>query len=76
MRAPVAQERRDVFDRLHGGGKADALRRGAAVLLHQAVQARQRQRQVRAALIVRHGVDLVHDQGADVRQHLARLSRR
>ena len=69
----VAQECRDFLDGLDGGGKADALRPRESALLHQAVQARQRERQVRAALIVRHGVDFVHDQGAHLRQHLARL---
>ena len=39
--------------------------RAPAVLFHQAVQARQGQRQVRAALIVGDGVDFVHDHGAD-----------
>ena len=45
-------------------------------LFDQGIQARQRQRQMRAALIVRHGVDLVHNHGAGGAQHGARLFRR
>ena len=76
VRAVSLRNGRHVLDRLDGGGEADALRLAAAVLLHQPVEARQRQRQVRAALVVGHGVDLVDDHGADVRQHFARALRR
>ena len=69
----VAQERRDILDRFHRGGEADALRFGAAVLFHQPVQPRQRQGKVRAALIVSDRVDFVHDQSSHAAQHLAGL---
>jgi hypothetical protein len=52
--------------------------RGPAVLFHQPVEARQRQRQVRAALVVGHGVDLVDDQVrtcASISRGLAAVSR-
>ena len=52
--------------RFDGGRKADALRRGPRRST-SAVQARQRQRQMRAALVVRHGMDFVDDDRADVR---------
>ena len=69
----IAEEGGDIRQRFDGGGEADALRGGAAVLLHQAVEARQREGQVGAALVVGHGVNFVHDHGADGSQHLARL---
>ena len=62
----------DLLDGLHRRREADALRPRPAVLRHQLIEPRQRQRQVRAALIVRHGVDLVDDHRAHVLQHLAR----
>ena len=68
----VAQEGRDILQRFHGGGEADALRRAPAVLFHQAIEPRQGQGEVRAAFVVGHGMNFIHDQRADVRQHLAR----
>ena len=64
MRGVVAEERGDVLDGLDGGGEADALRLGQAALLDEPVEARQRQGEVGAALVVGDGVDLVDDQGA------------
>ena len=69
----LAQKRRDIFQRLHRSGESDALRCGTTVLLHQAVEPRQGQSQVSAALVVGDGMDLVHDHGADAGQHLAGL---
>ncbi len=66
-RAPVAdvddvrvraQELRHFFDRAHRRRQADLLQRAA----RQRLQPRHRQRQMRAALVVRHGVNLIHDQ--------------
>ena len=59
-----AQELRHLFDRIQRGGKADALRPPAARPFDQRVQTCQRQRQVGAALIVDHRMDLVHDHRA------------
>jgi len=68
-----AEESGHFFDGPHGSGEADALRFGAAAGRDQCIQAREREGQVRAALVVRHGVDLVHDDGAGGAQHVARL---
>ena len=50
---------------LHRRRKPDRLRLAAAS--DQRIEPRQRQRQMRAALVVRHRVDLVDDQRAHVR---------
>jgi hypothetical protein len=39
-------------------------------------QALERHRQMRAALVVRHGVNLIHDDGVDGSENLAALLRR
>ena len=59
------QEAGDLLDRALGGREADAVQ----IPPDQRLQPLQRQRQVGAALVVRHGVDLVHDHRADVLQH-------
>ena len=68
----VAQELRDFFDGLDRRRQPDALRLRA---LDQRIQPRQRQRQVRAALVVGHGMDLVHDHGPRGAQHAPRAFR-
>ena len=72
-RGVVAQERGDILDGLDGGGEADALGLGQPALFDETVEAREREGEVRAALIVGDGVDLVDDQRADLGEHLARL---
>ena len=62
--ASVAQKRRHFFDAVSRWRKARCAAARVAALLHQPVEARQRQRQMRAALIVGHGVNFVHDHGA------------
>ena len=61
------QEPRHLFGRPNGGRQSDALRGP----LRQAVQALQRQREVRAALCARDGVNLVDDHGLYARQRVA-----
>ena len=58
---------RDFFDGLLRRGQADALDRLRGVR----GEALQRERQMRAALGLRHGVDFVDDDGAHGREHLA-----
>ena len=64
-----AQEAGHRFDRLDGGGEADALQPAP----RQPVEPRQAERQVRAALIVDYGVNLVDDHRAGGTQHLPAL---
>ena len=64
-----AQEPRDLIERTLRGGQADALGR----LLGELVQPFERQREVRAALGGRQGVDLVDDHPPDAAQGLASL---
>ena len=82
-----AQELGYQRDRVLRGGEADALRgvgaageelAGAEAVLaaDQCVEAFEREGEVRAALVVGDGVDLVDDDGANVAQVLARLGRR
>ena len=66
-----AQEPRDLIERTLRGGQADALGR----LLGELVQPFERQREVRAALGGRQGVDLVDDHPPDAAQGLASLRR-
>ncbi len=78
------QEAPDLLQRVLGGAQADALDRPARLARsacaacparpgHQGLQALERQGQVRAALGVRHRVDLIHDHRLHPGQHLARL---
>jgi hypothetical protein len=60
-----------LVDRLLGGRQADALQPPAADM----VQALERQREVRAAPRLEHGMDLVHDHHARALQHGARALR-
>ena len=60
----AGQEMRDLFDRLLRGRQADARRP-----VRQQVKPLQRERQVRAALVVGDGVDLVDDYGLDIAQN-------
>ncbi len=62
-----AEELRDARDRLHRGGKADALRR----LRQQRIESFQADRQLRAAFAARYRVHLIQDQGGDAAQRLA-----
>ena len=55
------------LDRLLRGAQADALEPRIA----KGVEPLQRERQVRAALVPRHGVNLVHDDGARALQHFS-----
>ena len=57
---PTQQPRRDL-DRPHRRREADPLRPRAAGRGHQRVEPLERERQVRAALVAGHGVDLVDD---------------
>ena len=59
-----------LFDRLLRRGKADAHGRA----MSQRFQPFERQREMRAALVVGHGVDFVHDHGLDIAQDRAALS--
>jgi len=72
----VAQEGGDVFERFHCGRKTDPLGLRSTVLFHQVVEAGEREREVRAALVIGHRVDLVDDEGAHFGQHFARLGGR
>ncbi len=70
-RCAAAEEARDLLRRTHRRGQADALHG----LLEQVVEPLERDGEVRAALRRRDGVDLVHDDGVDVDQGLARARR-
>ena len=59
--AAADEEAPDLLERLLGGGQADPLH----VVLGEVLEALQRERQVRAALGARHGVDLVDDAPLD-----------
>ena len=65
--ARADQEAGDRLDRPLRGREADAL----GPLLRQRLEALQREREVRPALVPRHRVDLVHDHGAHVAEALA-----
>ena len=62
MRCRGAEKVAHFFNRLHGGGEADALR--PAVPPVSASRRASVERQMRAALVVGHGVDFVDDHGA------------
>ena len=64
--AGAHQQAGDVLHGLLGGAEADALQRPAG----QGVQALQREREVGAALVSGHRVDLVHDDRVRALQHL------
>ncbi len=68
-----AEELRHLLDRPHRRRKADALGPRAPAGFDQRVEAGQSERQVRAALVVDHGVNFVHDQGSRRAQRLAAL---
>ena len=72
MGAGSDEEVGDLLDGLLGGREADALEASAG----QVLQPLERERQVAAPLVPRHGVNLVHDHGPDTAQHLARALRR
>ena len=63
------QESGDLLDRLLGRGQTDALERAA----RQMLQPLEREREVAAALVPRHGVDLVHDHRAHRAEHRTRV---
>jgi hypothetical protein len=65
--AVAGQEMSNFFDRLLGGGESDADGRA----ISQRLQPLQRERQVRAALVVRYGMDFVNDDGLDMAQNRA-----
>ena len=65
---PSRQEPRDLLDRLLRRRKPDALQLAPADM----IEALERQREVRAAARLQHGVDLVDDHDARGLQHLAR----
>ena len=58
------QQARRGLDGAHGGGETDPLQAAAPARDHQLLQPLQREREVGAALVARHRVDLVHDHGA------------
>ena len=64
------EEARDGLDRPDRRRQADALRTRTAGLLDEIVEPRERQRQVRAALVVGHRMNLVDDDGLDAAQRL------
>ena len=66
-RAPADQKSRHLLDRLLRRRQADAGQRAAG----ERLQPLERQRQMRAALVARDGVNLIDDHGAAGRQHLA-----
>ena len=59
----AGQKMRDLLNRLLRGRQSDARRP-----VRQQVEALQREREVRAALVVGDGVDFVHDDGLDIAQ--------
>ena len=59
------KQARHFFDRLYRRGKADPLQPAAG----ERIEPRQRQRQMRAALVVRDGVNFVDDHGRGGSQH-------
>lgn len=63
---PFAEELRNLFDGFDRCGESDALRFPA---LHQRIQARERESQVRAAFVVGQGMDFVHDHCSRRAQH-------
>ena len=64
------EEARDDLNRPYRCRETDPLRTRTAGLLHQIVEPRERQRQVRAALVVGHRVNLVDDHRLDAAQRL------
>ncbi len=74
-RRPIAQKSGDVFERPHRRREPDALRLLRPVLLDQVIEACERQRQMRAALVGRHGVDFVDDHRLHAGEERARLFR-
>ena len=73
-RAHAAEEARDRVERPLRGREPDALH-GRRVLRPQGLQALEAEREVRAALRARDGVDLVDDDVLDAAEDLARLAR-
>ena len=82
----AAQETGHLVDGIDGRGEPDPLEpaggapvfarlvfAGAALAIDERFQPFERKRQVRPALIVRHGVDLIDDHRADRFEHLAAL---
>ncbi len=69
----AAEEVRDFLDRPHGRREADALRFRAAVAHDQIVEPRERQREMRAALVARQRVDFIDDDRFDVGEQRARF---
>ena len=66
------QELRDELNWLLRGGKANSRGAGSG----ERVEPLERERQMRAALVVRHGVNLIDDHGLHRAQNLAALARR
>ncbi len=73
------EEAPDLLERALGGAQADPLERSPSrpwsVRAHVSLEALEREREVRAALGVRDGVDLVDDHRLDAAEHLARAAR-
>ena len=67
----AGQEARDRLHRLHRRRQPDARWPPAAVRLHQLVQPREAEGEVRATTVARQGVNLVHDHRAHAPQPLA-----
>ena len=72
-RRALAQELRDALQGAYGGRKADALRFSSARLCDQVIQTRERERQMRAALVRRHRMNLVDDNRGDACEKRPRL---
>ena len=68
-----AEEPRDGRDGPNRRRQPDALRLTPALALHERIEARQGQREVRAALIGRNGVNLIDDDRLHAREEPARL---
>ena len=71
LAAAAHEEAAHLLERPLRGGQPDPLERTAG----QRLEPLEREREVRAALGARHGVDLVHDHGLGVHEELARLRR-
>ncbi len=71
-----AEEPGNLLDRADGGRKPDPLGTAPTGTANQLFQARQRQSQMRTALIAGHGVDLIDDDGRHAREKTARTFRR
>ena len=73
--AGAHQEASHQFNRLLGGRKSNADGRLAALRDHKLFQAFERQRQVRPAFVIGHGMNFIHNDGVNFAEKLAALLR-